>query len=146
MPETPATMGGREYLHDSRFSKFATGIYAPDDAAAVYSARWIDLGDRADVEHNRQGYAFDDVKEGDKLINMLMYVDPGRRPTIAELIPGEVQDEVLRVDKFPGQEMALVMKRSGGYIYVNAWLVPQRVIDQRDHDHQTTNTHTNKEQ
>jgi hypothetical protein len=105
------------YTTDNRWSPGSSGATVPDDATAAYAARWIDMGEQdADIVPDRQGLAYDPVTNGrERLIDALVafnghHVDklPRRR------------DETTTAEDGP---LHIAMRRAGGYIYVDAWLV-----------------------
>lgn len=105
------------YKTDNRWSPGASGAEVPDDAPAAYSARWIDMGDLipADVVPDRQGFGYNDTGYRDDLIDALKETDrrtPGSMPRDRSCI-------VVRSPLF-----TMVQRRAGGYIYVDAWLLP----------------------
>ena len=105
------------YATDNRWSPSSSGATVPEDAPAAYSARWIDQGDMipADVLPDRQGFAYNHTDDRDVLISCLTAAGEAIR------IPPSVRDET-SVEVRDGWRIAT--RRAGGYIYVDAWLVP----------------------
>lgn len=89
---------------------------APDDAKAAYGARWIDQGDWAqyDVVPDRQGFAYNDTGDRERLIDYLIDRELRAMNDI------DRSDDWQRV--VDGDQFVVVMRRSGGYCYVEAWL------------------------
>src|SRR5689334_15974458 len=58
---------------DNRWAPGGSGAMVRADSPAAYSARWIDTGDHtpADVLHDRQGLAYNDPVDRDRLIALL---------------------------------------------------------------------------
>lgn len=106
------------FTTDNRWSPGSSGAQIPDGVPAAYAARWIDKGDYspADVVPDRQGFA---------------YNDPFDRKTLKDLLIGEGED--LRIPNgMPRDTLVhricgnavwhVALRRSGGYIYCDAWL------------------------
>jgi hypothetical protein len=106
---------------DNRWSPGASGADVPDDAPAAYAARWIDRGDDrfADILLDRQGFAYDDEVTRDQLIYWLLRVDARIRVPYSDLITRDETYHAVEDDEFH-----VAQRRSGGYIYVDAWLTP----------------------
>lgn len=105
------------YQHDTRWSP--TAGQAPPDAAAVYSARWIDHGDHFDVIPDRHGYAWTHDTDRQDLAEALAVADPARHTMIRH------SDRYLPLyaDPQPG-DLDVRVRRTGGYVYVEAWITP----------------------
>ena len=102
-------------MTDNRYSPGAAGVDAPAEAPASYSARWIDRGYRAEVLPDRQGFAYNDMADRNRLIDLLRQADlASALPDLHPDLPTEVGTG----------EWSVWMRRAGGYIYVEAWLVP----------------------
>lgn len=107
---------------DNRWSPGASGATVPADAPAAYSARWIDMGDHtpADVLWDRQGLAYNDERDRDRLIDKLTACgDATRTPYKVHLMERDVTTVL-----FNHPAWKMYARRAGGYIYVDAWLVP----------------------
>jgi len=102
-----------EYATDHRWSPTASGATPPDDAPAVYTARWIDYGTHADVVHDRGGFAFDEQSAVDRLIDELNEVRAHH--DIADM-PRDVTHQLIQSDT-----LVMFGRRAGGYVYVCAW-------------------------
>lgn len=105
---------------DNRWSPGASGATVPDDAQAVYSARWIDMGDDtpADILWDRQGFAHNDDGMRDVLREYLMSGGESfRTPFKTHLME---RDKTTVIVNHPVWKC--YMRRAGGYIYVDAWL------------------------
>jgi hypothetical protein len=88
---------------------------APDDAPAAYGARWIDQGSTPfDVVPDRQGFAYNNEADRDRLIDLLTRLNP------REFTDLERGDEWQHPAEY--EEWQLAMRRTGGYCYVEAWL------------------------
>ena len=105
---------------DNRWSAGAAAgrTEIPEDSPAAYAARWIDQGARCDVLPDRQGFAYNDQADRDRLIVKLSAEDyarnmPALDNDVATLLPGD------------HGEWRVWMRRAGGYVYVDAWLVPE---------------------
>jgi hypothetical protein len=107
------------WTYDYRWAPGASRAEVPEDTPAAYSARWIDHGDqaRADVLADRQGFAYSDLEQRDALCDLMQSADRSIR------IPGGMpRDETVVMD---GVGWKIAQRRSGGYIYVDAWLNPE---------------------
>lgn len=106
------------YVHDNRWSPGASQAELPEDSPAMYSARWIDNGSRADIVPDRQGFAYNDQADRDRLIAHLeaasVHTDLGWLTNERD-IPVHVAGE---------HKWQMWLRRSGGYVYVDAWLTP----------------------
>ena len=99
----------------------------PTGCPAAYSARWIDMGNHAlaDILPDRQGFAYNKSDDRDRLIDLLMANDYRVR-----MIGGDEERDVTVTVDLPGwQEFHVTRRRSGGYVYVDAWLLPQHGIN-----------------
>ena len=107
------------YETDNRWSPGASGVTVPETAPAAYSARWIDMGDTvmADVVPDRQGFAYNDEADRDMLMMLLNSASDIRTPFYVGLIE---RDKLMVLANPP--EWQCWARRSGGYIYVDAWL------------------------
>jgi hypothetical protein len=105
------------YTTDNRWSTGSQRSQVPDDAPAAYGARWIDHGSTADIVPDRQGFAYNDDNQAARqtLIDYLVREELHRDLAID-------YDEPSRLD-FLG--WTAVLRRSGGYVYVDAWLNPE---------------------
>lgn len=103
---------------DNRHGPGNSGASAPENSPAAYSARWIDQGDHtpADVLPDRQGLAYNDIEDTAALIQMLETHNAG---TLHHGVGHDVT--TCSVDK---PHFKLVLRRAGGYVYVDAWLQP----------------------
>jgi len=103
-------------MTDNRWSPGASGATVPDDTPAAYAARWIDRGDGvpADVLADRQGFAYSDPADRDRLIVRLVELDSTIRT-----LDGAARDVSEHVVDEP--DWQLVRRRAGGYVYVDAW-------------------------
>lgn len=112
-------MSNRTFNTDNRFSPGASGATVPEFATAAYSARWIDQGDDvpAEILPDRQGFAYDDAIARDALIARLVAEgDTARTPYKVGL---DQRDVTTVIVNHPNWRM--YARRSGGYIYVDAW-------------------------
>lgn len=125
--------GNRHYTHpttteteppmfttDNRWSPGTSGANVPDTTTAAYAARWIDQGDDvlADIVPDRQGFAYSDKADMERLIDLLGKAgDSFRTPHKVGLDQRDVTTVVMNTP-----EWKAYMRRSGGYIYVDAWL------------------------
>ena len=109
-------------LTDNRWSPGASGATVPSDTTAAYAARWIDQGDTipADVVPDRQGFAYDDPADRDKLIALMSQGEGTaiRTPYKANFLDRDVTTVVMN-----HPEWKCYVRRAGGYVYVDAWLV-----------------------
>lgn len=109
------------FTTDNRWSPGASGATIPEDATAIYSARWIDHGDYspADIPGSRQGFAYNDPADRDALIALLSNEGSNMRrtPNNSGL---DKRDVSTVIENTP--EWAMYQRRSGGYIYVDAFL------------------------
>ena len=113
---------------DNRWSPGASGATVPSDTPAAYSARWIDQGDHAmaDVVLDRQGFAYDDKAQMEALIMLMGKAgDSFRIPWVVHLMERDVTKVVMNTPFWKAY-----MRRSGGYIYVDAWLTPRHDVPQ----------------
>jgi hypothetical protein len=108
------------FTTDRRWSPGSSGRNAPPEATAAYNGRWIDHGSSVDVVPDRQGYAFDDSAAYMTFRGMLTIAKPH------EHVLGTPRDETYCIvtsrDAF--HKMEVWVRRSAGYVYVDAWLVP----------------------
>lgn len=109
------------YTTDNRWSPGASGAIVPDDSPAAYSARWIDCGDNvpADVLPDRQGFAYNDPADRDRLIEVLKANDGLIRRL--EGLTRNTRDRV-GVNMLIKVGWTVTRRRDAGYIYVDAWL------------------------
>jgi hypothetical protein len=108
------------YRIDDRWAPGASRAAVPESAVAIYSARWIDMGEfPADVVPDRQGYAYDERAELDELHLNLSLADARRG------VVGMVRDEPTPI--VSEGRFHLWARRAGGYFYVDAWLDPQGI-------------------
>jgi hypothetical protein len=109
------------YQTDNRWSPGASGAAGLDvvngTAPAAYAARWIDNGDNAlaSVLGDRQGFAYNNDLDRQALVGKLVTADEiirdmGDRPRETPL--------AIAWD----DEWQCHIRRSGGYVYVDAWL------------------------
>jgi hypothetical protein len=113
------------FLTDNRYSAGASGATMPNPGhvVAMYSARWIARYTTAEILPDRQGFAYDRAECRDLLIERLtkaaLHTD-----LPAPIAAPNFQD--MPIDVTPmgmgDAEWAIVMRKSGGYIYVDAWL------------------------
>ena len=109
------------YETDNRWSPGSSGAIVPEAAPAAYSARWIDQGDNtpADVLPDRQGFAYNDINDRDILMALLNSCGTDlRTPSYTNI----QRDKTTCIANPP--EWQMWQRRTGGYIYVDAWLVP----------------------
>jgi hypothetical protein len=109
------------YATDNRWSSGGADVELPANAPAVYSARWIDQGDftPADIVPDRQGFAYNDRADRDRLIDCLQANDHRIRS-----MGTFDRDVVYEVDVTEGDKWRIFQRRAGGYVYVCAWLLP----------------------
>jgi len=105
---------------DNRYCVGSSGRTPPEEATVAYGARWIDQGDLrpADIVPDRQGFAYnnaDDLRE--LAIAHLTRVDAQSRHCELNFDVTETLYDGTEDDGF-----GLVMRRAGGYVYVDAWL------------------------
>lgn len=105
------------FITDNRWSAGSSGHAIPQGSPAAYAARWIDQGDRVDVVPDRQGFAYDDVADRDALLDAMGQANLREQATTL----GRDVPTVVVVPSDYG--FTCCMRRSGGYIYVDAWLV-----------------------
>jgi hypothetical protein len=110
--ENPVTTTTR--TTDNRWATGSSGAVVPDDAPAAYGARWIDQGDSypADIVPDRQGFAYTDPADRDRLIALLT-------ESTARQLAGLDRDAVEITISTVG---SIARRRCGGYVYVEAWL------------------------
>lgn len=110
------------YAHDNRWSPGGSGATLPEDSPAMYSARWIDQGDTipADVLPDRQGFAYNGTVYRDRLIHAMEAAGKGLRTPYKTALE---YDRTTVVMSTP--EWKMYQRRVDGYIYVDAWLVPE---------------------
>ena len=103
-----------DFTTDNRWPVGSLEEKIPATARAVYSARWIDHGSVVDVVPDRQGFAYDDDADRKLLTEYMEAHD------IRTLHDGLDFDAVAcMVDE---AEFKTFMRRSGGYVYVVAWI------------------------
>lgn len=85
---------------------------------AVYSARWIDHGDRVDMVPDRQGFAYDTVACRDALIGILE-ASGLEAKAVSMLRRGDDTPSRFRLDGATAW-----VRRAGGYFYVLATYEP----------------------
>lgn len=105
------------YETDNRFVRQG---WAPEEALAVYGARWIDMGEWGDILPDRQGMAYDSTEDRDVLssiMNEAKFWNP---------LPAFRGTEALGTLVHEGRVAHYKMWRptpyDKGYIYVEAWL------------------------
>lgn len=105
---------------DNRWSPGSSGVRMPDEKPiAAYSARWIDYGFKIEMVPDRQGLACDTPEAREQLIAALTAADPA-------------QDlDAPSPRRYPGG-LVVGMRRSGGYVYIDAWLDPDMEPDSED--------------
>jgi hypothetical protein len=105
------------FITDNRYSPGASGASMPsaEYMCAAYSARWIDRDTRAEMLPDRQGFAYDRTECRDLLIARLV---EARLDANLPRIPRDVSTDVSIEDA----DWCIVMRRAGGYVYVDAWL------------------------
>lgn len=106
-----------EFATDNRWAAGGSGANIREHCLAAYAGRWIDYGTYGDVVGDRQGYAYSDSANLETLQRALVNANISR-VGIAELPRDETV--VRHLDKRVG----VAMRRAGGYIYVDAWLLP----------------------
>jgi hypothetical protein len=117
------------FATDNRWSAGASGATLPDtgDIVAAYGARWIDQNMCADIVPDRQGFAYDRDECRDLLIAVLVEEHPH------STIHGVPRDQPVRVVNRDDAEVWV--RRSGGYVYVDAWLWSEEYEEaQREQD------------
>lgn len=128
-----ATPSTSPWQVDNRWSP-GVAATAPDNAPAAYSARWIDEGTRASIVPDRQGFAYSTDIERGRLINLLQ---DARLHTRTAALDYDVVTMMYGTD---GDVWKAWLVRRGGYVYVDAWLIPTTTVDDlptdwwRDHD------------
>jgi hypothetical protein len=107
---------------DNRWAPGGSGTTVPEAAPAAYSARWIDQGDNvmADIVPDRQGFAYGDPADRERLIGKLG--DAGNSFRTPYKVGLDQRDVTTVVMNTP--EWKAYMRRAGGYVYVDAWLLP----------------------
>jgi hypothetical protein len=98
---------------DNRWGTGSLANHLPETYRAAYGARWIDNGSWFDVVPDRQGFAYDDPAERDALIERLQKHDPMHVTAIARDVD---------VNSLSEGAFHCWMRRTGGYVYVDAWL------------------------
>lgn len=103
---------------DNRWSPGSSGAEVPTDAVAVYSARWIDQGDGqpADIVHDRQGTAYNSLRDRELLYERLGRVRPAEvvgQINLPRDVPFHLCDD---------GRLHVWARRAGGYVYVDAWI------------------------
>jgi len=104
------------YATDNRWGTGSQRSQVPDDAPAAYGARWIDHHSTADLLPDRQGFAYDEHDEFGRLVE---YLTDEKLHFDISFVP---QDDGPHLYAFQG--WTAVLRRSGGYVYVDAWLNP----------------------
>ena len=104
------------YTTDNRWSTGSGRDLVPEDAPAAYGARWIDYGSRAETVPDRQGFACNDRADRDWLV---AFLEEANLTSDVHTL----EHDVPRTTDEGG--WSHVMRRSGGYIYVDAWLNPE---------------------
>jgi hypothetical protein len=104
------------YTTDNRWSTGSQRSLVPDDAPAAYGARWIDYDTRADILGDRQGFAYGEWGDAIPLVDFLT------AENMHQDMPQVPQDDGPHLLAFDGWRA--VLRRSGGYVYVDAWLNP----------------------
>jgi hypothetical protein len=105
---------------DNRWSPGASLRDEPEDrqmpsgVPAAYSARWIDHDTWVDIVPDRQGFAYDDTADRDRLIDWLQTVDLRKHVADSWHRQGEVGRDAGHA----------AYRKAGGYVYVDAWLLP----------------------
>jgi hypothetical protein len=103
------------YTTDNRWSPGSSGALVPLTVPAAYSARWIDTGSSvADIVPDRQGVAYNDLLDRERLFVELGRSRPHRMCDIE-------RDATVQLVDTP--TLQVWARRSGGYVYVDAWLV-----------------------
>jgi hypothetical protein len=103
------------YTTDNRWSTGSGRALVPEDPPAAYGARWIDYETYADIVPDRQGFAYNDTVDRERLIDKLE----------AAQLHRNLPSFVLAAETIiPFVGWTVVLRRSGGYIYVDAWLNP----------------------
>jgi hypothetical protein len=102
------------YSTDNRWSPGASWAEVPDGARAAYSARWIDLGDDApaDILGDRQGLAYNSPQDRDDMILFLVSHDHRNLRDVE-------RDAAIQ---WVHPDGTVAMRRTAGYVYVDAWL------------------------
>ena len=108
------------YTTDNRFSAGNSRSQPIKEPAAMYGARWIDQGDLypADIVPDRQGFAYNDEADRDRLIDAL-----NRHNKVIRQIGDLGRDDVTVYNlPYDGAVLCVGQRRAGGYVYVDAWL------------------------
>ena len=113
------------YNIDNRYSPGSSGGVVPLGAPAAYAARWIDHCTWADVLPDRQGFAYNDRAGFQALVEHLVEAN------LAAKMPNVALDVTRLVIDDPA--WCLLMRRAGGYVYVDAWLVPEVEVEGAEH-------------
>jgi hypothetical protein len=101
------------FTTDNRWSPGSSGALVPLTRAA-YSARWIDTGTPvADIVHDRQGTAYVSGDDREILFAALGREQPHKRVDIGLDYTTQIVD---------AYDLEVWARRSGGYVYVDAWL------------------------
>lgn len=105
---------------DNRWSSGGLGERVPETALAAYGARWIDHGTHMDVVPDRQGFRYDNetgAQHRAKLIDKMIELDLQKVATTLEHSDGHQTVYDGHQDGF-----WVWMRRTGGYVYVAAWI------------------------
>lgn len=105
------------FTTDNRWSAGSLQDKVPETALAAYGARWIDHDTSIDVVPDRQGFAYNDILERDRLLNLMEVCNLRTRAT--QLPRSDDPVEVIASNGFEAW-----MRRTGGYVYVAAWITP----------------------
>lgn len=111
-------MTTQQFVTDHRWAAGGSGANQPDEAIAAYAGRWIDYRDYADVVGDRQGTAYNAPNDAQWLAVILNNHNVAR-----EGIRDLPRDET--VVKHLSPRCSIAYRRAGGYIYVDAWLLPE---------------------
>ena len=118
------------FLTDNRYGAGNSGavLPTPENIVSAYSARWIDRRVTAEMLPDRQGFAYDRAECRDLLIARLTQAAlQADLPCIDTDVPTEVTPSGMG-----DVEWAIWMRRSGGYIYVDAWLYSEEYLAEQD--------------
>jgi hypothetical protein len=109
-------MSTKTYAIDNRWAVGALEEKIPDNALAVYGARWIDHDTWMDIVPDRQGFAYDSAVGRDRLIDRMEGSDLRGYATALE------RDVAVEFKHVVKDGFRCWMRRSGGYVYVAAWI------------------------
>lgn len=103
------------YTTDNRWPTGNERPLTPEEAPAAYGARWIDHGSTADIVPDRQGFAYNNTEARQTLVDHLVREELHRGLAFTH-------DDYDKAVTMPFLGWTAVLRRSGGYVYVDAWL------------------------